>query len=85
LTIKERLCVGFAFVAAGLAAYGAGCAANLLAGSPGPPYDIHPGFDVGLIVFFVALALMLKGVDAIRAERTKKEVEEMMRKHQNSK
>ncbi len=63
----ERLCVGFAFLGAGLAGFGAFHLADLI--------DRHlrmvtvlPG-AAAIVAFFVVLTLMLKGVDEMRNER----------------
>jgi hypothetical protein len=71
-TAKERISAVFAFVAAGLAAYGVfhlSRVAYLTLRKTWPETAVNireAGFALCFVVFFWALWLMLKGVDAIR-------------------
>jgi hypothetical protein len=62
-TIKERFYLVLAFIVAVLAAYGA---KELISD------------ELAIVVFVAALAFMIKAVEAIRSERTRREIEQLM-------
>ena len=70
------------FIGAGLAGFGAVRASAYLL-SPSEQLDQWTP-AVGLLVFFAVLALMFKGVDAIKREDDRKEIDEQMRKLQKA-
>jgi len=63
-TAKERFYLALAFVVAVLAAYGA---KELISD------------ELAIVVFVAALAFMIKAVEAIRSERTRREIDELLR------
>jgi mannose/fructose/N-acetylgalactosamine-specific phosphotransferase system component IIC len=78
-TLKERVYLAVGFLAAALSAYGAlqlSRAIGLFDTMDSAPLAI------GVAVFTTVLAVMIKAVEAIRDERTRREMEELF--HQNN-
>jgi hypothetical protein len=72
-TVKEKICIAFAFLGAALAGWGAIDLFYRFVGRP--PGDLV-SYLVAVVIFFSALGLMLKGIDQIHLERIKRELEE---------
>lgn len=77
MTRRDAVYCGVAFICSGLAAFGGMQISRYFVALPRALDNLTPW--VGVIVFFAAFWLMLKGVDAIKSERIKKEIAELER------
>jgi ABC-type transport system involved in cytochrome c biogenesis permease subunit len=72
-TVQERFYLVLAFIVAGLAAYGA----LELTSAITEPLNSTP-LAIAVVAFVAVLTFMIKAVEALRSQRTRREIEELL-------
>jgi len=78
-TLEERFYLVLGFIVAVLAAHGA---IELTSAITEPPNSAP--LAIGIAVFTVAIAFMIKATEALQSERARREIEEFMRRRNSN-